>query len=54
MKIYLAGYGAMPKSQRQTLYNLFRCRLFSFYETQPGRFFYGQWQWLKIKYNGNK
>ena len=50
MKIYLAGNGCMSKEQRFDMYiqqPLLQKRLLSYYECQPLRFCYSQWEWLR-------
>jgi hypothetical protein len=46
MKIYLAGCGIIPKKNMINYYQLFKNRLFSFWEIQPGRFGANQWEQL--------
>lgn len=49
MRIYLAGNNAMPEQQKMDIYiskNLIKRRLFSYYETLPGRFARSQFQFI--------
>lgn len=46
MKIYLAGSNAMPKTERERVYQIMKYRLLSFFETLPRRFAFAQWKWI--------